>query len=179
MLFNQSILSPLLIHACIGCEGAPAWCGCVGRVGGHRAALSRLVSHTKISGGLAASKQQASRGPNWGPDFSISSAAVRTAPELGVWVPPCKTINQGPELAAGTRRWLLCCSKWPQWPWKLRMGQNRPKTTQNSIKAPAPQTHVYPESLRKGLCRHVWVRWVGAGAAQKKLFMGERVFSWF
>ena len=36
-----------------------------------------------------------SRGATWGPDFSISSATVRTAPKLGGWVPLCKTIKRG------------------------------------------------------------------------------------
>ena len=58
------------------------WGRCRGE--GHRAALSRLVFHKKNWAGLAASSEQANRGANWGPVFSIS---------IPWWV--CKTINWG------------------------------------------------------------------------------------
>ena len=46
-------------------------------------------------GGLASSKQQASKGANWGPGFSFSGATVPVAPKLGGWVPLCETIKRG------------------------------------------------------------------------------------
>ena len=61
---------------------------------GHRAALSRLVLHFFfLGGGGAGSKPAASRGANWGPDFSISSATVQTAPKLGGGYPRVRPSN--------------------------------------------------------------------------------------
>ena len=44
-----------------------------------------------FGGSQQASQQQASRGANAGPDLSISSATVRTAPKPGGWVPLHRT----------------------------------------------------------------------------------------